>query len=316
MADQLFRDLRHAVRSLLRDRGFTATTLATLALCLAANAAIFAVVQAVLLRPLPFPEPERLVTIYNAYPGAGAPQADNGVPDYDDRLRETTASRRSRSIAPAASTIGGDGGGEPERVTSMPATPSFFRILRAPPLPRPAVHRRRGRARATREGAAELRAVAAAVRRPGLGGRPDAASRRRGLHRGRRDAGRLPLRVHDVQLWTPAAFTPEDRADERRHSNSWRMLARLKPGATMRQAQPQIDALNARNLDRFPHFKELLINAGFHTLRRSASTTTWSASRAPRCGCCGRLPASSCSSARSTSRTWCRCAPRRRCARW
>ena len=91
MADYLMRDLRHAVRSLLRDRGFTATTLATLALCLAANAAIFAVVQAVILRPLPFPEPERLVKITTAIPGVGAPKADNGVPDYDDRRRETTA---------------------------------------------------------------------------------------------------------------------------------------------------------------------------------------------------------------------------------
>ncbi len=58
MLDQLGRDLRHALRALWRDRSFTATTLATLALCLAANAAIFAVVQAVLLRPLPFPEPD------------------------------------------------------------------------------------------------------------------------------------------------------------------------------------------------------------------------------------------------------------------
>ena len=70
---------------------------------------------------------------------------------------------------------------------------------------------------------------------------------------------------NEVQLWTPAAFTPADRADDRRHSNSWQMLARLKPGASIGTGQQQIDALNARNLDRFPHFKELLVNAGFRT---------------------------------------------------
>ena len=132
MADQTIRDLRHAVRSLLRDRGFTITTLATLALCLAANAAIFAVVQAVILRPLPFPEPERLVTIQNSYPGVGAPKADNGVPDYDDRRRETTAFEEIAVYRTSGSTIGGDGG-EPERLTSMLVTPSFFRILRSSP---------------------------------------------------------------------------------------------------------------------------------------------------------------------------------------
>ena len=70
---------------------------------------------------------------------------------------------------------------------------------------------------------------------------------------------------NEVQLWTPAAFTPADRADDRRHSNSWQMLARLKPGIGMATAQQQIDALNARNLERFPHFREMLTNAGFHT---------------------------------------------------
>jgi len=70
----------------------------------------------------------------------------------------------------------------------------------------------------------------------------------------------------DVKLWTPVAFTPEDRSDEKRHSNNWQYLARLKPGATVGQARQQIDALNARNLDRFPELKQLLINAGFHTV--------------------------------------------------
>ena len=64
----LSQDLRLAARLLLKERGFAAATVATLALCLAANTAIFGVVNAVLLRPLPYDEPERLVTIFNAYP--------------------------------------------------------------------------------------------------------------------------------------------------------------------------------------------------------------------------------------------------------
>ena len=62
----------------------------------------------------------------------------------------------------------------------------------------------------------------------------------------------------------PAAFTAQER--EVRHSNNWQNIGRLKPGATPQQAQAQVDALNRANLDRFPSFKELLINAGFHTV--------------------------------------------------
>ena len=265
MPDQLIRDLRHAVRALWRDRGFTATTLATLALCLAANAAIFAVVQAVILRPLPFPEPERLVKVYNSYPGAGAIKADSGVPDYDDRRRETTAFEEIALYRSSGSTIGGEGGAEPERLTSMQATPSFFRILRAQPL--------RGRLFTDADG--EVGQHEKVLLSYGLWQRQFA---------GQDSAIGQPLRINgvvftivgvmpadfrfvsnEVQLWTPAAFSPADRADDRRHSNSWQMLARLKPGIGMTTAQQQIDAINARNLERFPHFREVLTNAGFHT---------------------------------------------------
>jgi predicted permease len=263
--DQLIRDLRHAVRALWRDRGFTATTVATLALCLAANAAIFAVVQAVILRPLPFPEPERLVKVYNSYPGAGAIKADSGVPDYDDRRRETTAFEDIALYRSSGSTIGGEGGAEPERLTSMQATPSFFRILRAQPL--------RGRLFTDADG--EVGQHEKVLLSYGLWQRQFA---------GQDSAIGQTLRINgvvftivgvmpadfrfisnEVQLWTPAAFTPEDRSDERRHNNNWQMLARLKPGIGMPTAQQQIDAINARNQERFPHFRELLDNAGFRT---------------------------------------------------
>jgi predicted permease len=64
----------------------------------------------------------------------------------------------------------------------------------------------------------------------------------------------------------PAAFTNEQKSDDARHSNNYQMAARLKPGATIEQAQQQIDALNKRNLDRFPEFRDLVVNVGFHTV--------------------------------------------------
>jgi len=67
----------------------------------------------------------------------------------------------------------------------------------------------------------------------------------------------------EVRLWMPIAFTAEEKTQH--HSNNWTHIGRLKPRATLEQAQAQVNALNNENLDRFPEFKEILINAGFHT---------------------------------------------------
>src|SRR5262249_2075286 len=69
----------------------------------------------------------------------------------------------------------------------------------------------------------------------------------------------------DARFWVPLAFTAQQKSDDNRHSNNFYHVGRLKPGATLTQAQAQIDALNTANLDRFPQFKQILINAGFYT---------------------------------------------------
>jgi predicted permease len=263
--DRVLQDLRFALRLLVKDRGFTATTVTTLALCLAANTAIFAVIHAVLLRPLPFPEPDRLATIFNAYPGAGVVRASNGVPDYYDRLAHATAFEEIAIYRTLGVTIGGEGAGEAQRVTAMSATPSLFRLLRAQPY----------RGQVFTETEAEVGQHRKVVLTYGawqrlFGGRDDAVGRDLRINGVAYTVmGVLPDGFRfvdpDVQLWMPAAFAPEERADERRHSNNWQQIARLKPGATVEQAQAQIDAINRANLDRFPALREVLINAGFHS---------------------------------------------------
>ena len=66
-----------------------------------------------------------------------------------------------------------------------------------------------------------------------------------------------------VQLWTPLAFTEEQRADTSRHSNSWQMLARLRPGVSLAQARARLDQLAAAELERFPEFRQVLVDAGY-----------------------------------------------------
>jgi predicted permease len=262
--ERLLQDVRFAGRLLWKDRSFTATTVATLALCLAANIAIFAVVNGVLLKPLPFPEPDRLVRFFNKYPGAGVETGgSNGVPDYFDRRRALTAIEEQALFREAGVTLSGSGLSEAERVDAMQVTPSFFRVLQTQP--------QRGQLFDDSHG--ELGQEKVVVLTHGLwqrlfGGRDTAIGEDLRL-------GGEPYRVigvlpqgfvflnPDVQLFRPAAFTARERSDESRHSNNWQHFGRLKPGASIEQAQSQLDALNAANFERFPQWQEILRNVRF-----------------------------------------------------
>jgi predicted permease len=259
-------DVRFAYRLLWKDRGFAVTAILTLAVCIGANTAIFAVVNSVLLQPLPVPHAEQLVHMSNAYPGAGVEdgRGSTGVPDYYDRLRETDVFAEQALYRTRGVTL--NGSGDAQRIVSMVSTPSLLRLLEVLPV--------RGRIFTEEEG--ELGRTDKAILtyaswQQWFGGQDSAVGQTIRLNG-------LPFVVvgvlprgfgfldPDVKLWTPIAFTAYEKSDESRHSNNWSYVARLKPGATVDQARQQITALNARNLDRFPALKTLLINAGFHTI--------------------------------------------------
>ena len=271
--DRLLQDLRFGARLLWKDRSFSLTTIATLALCLAANIAIFAVVDGVLLKPLPFPEPERLVRFFNLYPGAGVvADGSNGVPDYFDRKRDVTALEETGLFREAGVTLSGAGSSEAQRIQAMTVTPSFFRVLRTQPL--------RGQLFTEQQG--ELGQEKAVILTHGFwqrtfGGRDDAIGQDLRLSgEPYRIVGVLPAGFvflnPDVQLFRPAAFTAREKSDESRHSNNWQQFGRLKPAATLEQVQSQLDAINAANLERFPAWREILKNAQFRTEVRDFQT--------------------------------------------
>jgi predicted permease len=263
--DRLFQDLRFALRLLWRDRAFTITTMATLALCVGANTAIFAIVNSVLLKPLPFDEPARLVRLNNSYPGAGFEKGPSGVPDYFDRLRDLTALEALATFRETGATLGGQGQGEAERVTSMLASPSLFRVLRVSAL--------RGSVFTEREaepGNDRKVVLSYGFWQKAFGGRDEAIGqdlRINGLVY--TVMGVMPRDFRflnaEVQFWMPAAFTPEQRADSQRHNNGWEQVGRLKPGATIEQVQAQLNALTAHNLEAFPQWREILTNVGFNS---------------------------------------------------
>ena len=99
-------DLKFALRQLLKSPSFTVVALLTLALCVGANVVIFAVVDSILIRPLPFPEPDRLVTTINAYPKAGVPRSGSSLANYYDRRAAIAAFARIAAIRAGTAIIG------------------------------------------------------------------------------------------------------------------------------------------------------------------------------------------------------------------
>ena len=263
--DSLVHDLKVGLRLLWKDRSFTATVAVTLALCIGANVALFSVVSNVLLRPLPMPESGRIAIIGNSYPKAGAANLRAvAVPDYFDRLRETTAFEEQALYNNASVNV--DQNGTATRVRAMNVTPSFFRVLGVQP------HLGRTFTDAEGEQGNQLKIVLSyGLWQSAFGGDASIVGRDVRLD-GNTYAvvGVMPqdfiYQRPDVMLWRSLAFTPVQKSDQMRHSNNFQQIARLKPGATFEQAQLEINRLNAANLDRFPQFKQIVIDAGFNTL--------------------------------------------------
>ena len=125
-------DIRYALRSLRKQPLFTLVAVATLTLGIGANTAIFSLLYQYLLRPLPYPDAERLVFIWNTYPLTGLPQASVSIPDYIDRKTQASALEDAtlftmRSLSMAAE-------GEPVQVRGLAVTPSFFSTLQRQPF--------------------------------------------------------------------------------------------------------------------------------------------------------------------------------------
>ncbi|MGB7284107.1 MAG: ABC transporter permease [Candidatus Acidiferrum sp.] len=263
--DTFLFDLKYSARSLWRSRGFALTVLVTFAVCIAANTALFAIVDSVVLKPLPVPEANSIVFMSNEYPKAGVNNLKSSSSgDYFDGLRELTVFQSQAVFRESDQTV--ELNGIPERIHGMVVTPSWFTLLRvAPALGRPFTEEEgeigREKEVILSQGlweqmfAGDKSAIGRDLR---ISGQPYAI------------VGVMPAGFDfidpDVRLWMPLAFTPEERTQH--HSNNWEYIGRLKPGATIAQAQSQIEALNNRNFERFPEFKQILINAGFYTVVR------------------------------------------------
>ena len=265
--DILRRDLRQALRVLARERTFSATILLTLAVCIGANVAIFSVIHTVLLEPLPFAQPDRLVTVYNSYPGAGSARGGAGVVDFFQRRENIDAFEEVALFQGSGSTVGETG--STERVSSLRVTPSFFPLV--------GVEAARGRTFTEDEmevGNHQKAVLTDAYWRETFGADPAVVGRELRVDGepytvvGILSPDFALPEDQDVRLILPLAFDEEARALQRWHSNSFEMVARLAPGATVAQATAQNEALNDALIDQWPvpNARQLLTDAGYHTV--------------------------------------------------
>src|SRR4051812_23897861 len=124
----MFSDLKYALRSLAKTPGFTFVAIATLGLCIGANSAIFSVVNAILLKPYPWPDSERLVYVGNVFPKLGQKVGDGiSIPDYLDHRAGVPSFAETALISGFSANLSFDG--SPERVYGLTATPSLFSLL-------------------------------------------------------------------------------------------------------------------------------------------------------------------------------------------
>src|SRR5204862_2009523 len=125
-------NLRFALRQLRKAPAFTITAIATVAICLGANLAIFAVIDSILLRPLPFPQSDRLLTIFNTYPKAGVENDGSSLTNYYERRGNIPAFSSLSIFRHSTEVVGDIGSTQQEEV--MRISPEFFTTLGVGPV--------------------------------------------------------------------------------------------------------------------------------------------------------------------------------------
>jgi putative ABC transport system permease protein len=256
-AETMLQDLRYGARTMLRSPGFTVTAVLALALGIGANTAIFSVVNAVLLRPLPYDQPDRLMQVWHTPPQKSFP----GMPIFAVSPANFLDWRTQNHAFEGMSAYGFGrytltGTGHPEAIRMVAATVDLFSILHAQPL--------LGRGFLTGEdepGYEHEVVLSYGFWHSYFAGDPDVIGKNIQLN------GQaftvigvmgpefdFPISSDSesrTQMWKPLAWTPQERAI--RGDHNYGVIARLKPGVTMRQAQAELDAISNRLAQDYPN---------------------------------------------------------------
>ena len=245
----MFTDIRFAFRSLLTTPSFTALVVVVLGLGIGANTAIFSVVHAVLLEPLPFADASRLVSIETFGRGLDDERGADSVayPDFDDWRAQSTTIQGMSGYAVGGATLTGRGDALALRASFV--TPGFFPLLGVEP-----VHGRLFTSEDDVKGAAGVALISEPVWRQHFSVDPSIVGQAISLD-GRAftivgvlpEAFQFPVQPEPVQLWVPMGSLPfTGDFKERRGASFMNAIGRLGPGVRIEQAQAEMSAIAAR----------------------------------------------------------------------
>src|SRR5262245_16341503 len=242
----LFQDLRFGVRMLIKQSGFTLIAMLTLALGIGANTAIFSVVNAVLLRALPYPEPGRLVRFWESNPGRGWLEFAASAPNFADWRKQQSVCEQLAAYE--FNTFNFTGSGEPERVAALRVTANLFSVLGVAPA-----HGRDFLSEDEQSGRNHVAILSDGLWQRRFGADPNLIGRQIQLSgESYTVVGVMPPRfqlTQGTELWTPLTLVTLDPAGANRSTgHNLSVIGRLKPGVSLAQAQASMDNI-ARQLE-------------------------------------------------------------------
>jgi putative ABC transport system permease protein len=247
----LWQDIRFGIRVLSKNPGVTATAIITLALAIGANTAIFSVVNAVLLRPLPYRTPDRLVSLWAKVPEHGRWRTTPA--NFFDWKKQNTVFEGMSAFGSWTMTL--TGGGEPEQLSGTQVSEGYFSVVGVEPM--------LGRSFAKDEyepGKGQVVILGHAFWQRRYGGDPTVINKSitlngspyivigvmpPGIYPARpTPSGRISFEQNEEQFWKPMSFTPQWAAVRTAHVLG--AVARLKSGVTVAQAQTEMDTIAVR----------------------------------------------------------------------
>ncbi len=247
MFQTLGQDLRYALRTLRQSPGFTLVAILTLALGIGANTTIFSVINAVLLRPLPYSHPDRLVLLAEHWPAF--PILSVSYENYKDFRDQSTSYETVAAVQPLSYTL--TGAGDPERVTGMPITASLLPMLGIQP-----VAGRLIQPDDDRVGGAPVVMISYALWQRRFAGSQDALGKTLTLDNNPYTLiGVLPAGFQIVapsEVFVPFEPWAHTLPDDRSWHTGIRPIARLKDGATLQQARNELQTIAKRLEHQYP----------------------------------------------------------------
>jgi len=248
MLGDVWQDLGYGLRMLLKNPGFTVVAVVALALGIGANSAIFSVVNTVLLRPLPYQDPERLVMVWEDDTKGGYPRNTPSAGNYVDWRAQNQVFAGMAAIADLSINLTGTG--EPERLDGRRVSANLFPLLGVEP--------QLGRAFLPEEdqpGGNRVVLLSHGLWQRRFGSDMNITGKPLTLNgESYTVVGVMPPHFQfpsrEDQLWVPIAFTSEEAANRGRHY--LQVIARMKPGVTIEQAQTEMNTIAARLQQQYP----------------------------------------------------------------